>query len=199
MFLTTWLLLASIGASQMANLLLPGFQGRSLEASIKEMNLNITTYIVVCPKSIKASECGIPGDGMTVIAAPTFAELRNSNNVNNTASLSCDIAGTTYASCHARQTISVQATLAPKDLNWMEIPVISTTDQAIFAPSSLPTGIASRITTDMSLVSHPTAVQEPTAENMGPSINVFSWALYRISASMVLFSMGYILLLAFLD
>ncbi|CEJ62225.1 hypothetical protein PMG11_10732 [Penicillium brasilianum] len=82
MFLTTWFLLASIGASQMANLLLPGFQGRSLEASIKEMNLNITTYIVVCPKSIKASECGIPGDGMTVIAAPTFAELRNSNNVN---------------------------------------------------------------------------------------------------------------------
>jgi hypothetical protein len=106
--------------------------------------------------------------------------------------------GTTYASCHARQTVSVQATLAPKDLNWMDIPVISTTE-AIFAPSSLPTGIASRITTDMSSVPYPTAVQEPTAENMGPSTNAFSKALYRISASMVLFSMAYILLLAFLD
>ncbi|KAJ5883444.1 uncharacterized protein N7473_010330 [Penicillium subrubescens] len=199
MFLATWFCLATIGASQMANLLLPGFQGHSLEASIKERNLSVTTYIVICPKTIRASECGIPGEGMTVIAAPTFAELRHSNNVNNTASLSCHIDGTTYASCHARQTISVQATLAPKDLNWMNIPVISTTEEAIYAPLSLPTAIASKITTETSSVSRPTAMQKPTAENMGISRSIISQALYRISASMVLFSMGYILLLAFLD
>jgi hypothetical protein len=81
----------------------------------------------------------------------------------------------------------------------MDIPIISTTEEAIFAPTSLPTPIASRITTDTSSVSRPTAMQEPTAENMGISISIISQALYRISASMVLFSMGYILLLAFLD
>lgn len=45
-------------------------------------NLNVTTYIVNCQKTIRASECGIPAEGMTVIAAPTFAELKHSNNAN---------------------------------------------------------------------------------------------------------------------
>lgn len=77
----------------------------------------------------------------------------------------------------------------------MDIPIISTTKEAIYAPPSLPTAIATKITS----VSRPTAMQEPTAENMGISRSIISQALYRISASMVLFSMGYILLLAFLD
>jgi hypothetical protein len=81
----------------------------------------------------------------------------------------------------------------------MNIPVISTTEEAIYAPLSLPTAIASKITTETSSVSRPTAMQKPTAENMGISRSIISQALYRISASMVLFSMGYILLLAFLD
>lgn len=40
------------------------------------------------------------------------------------ASVSCDVKGTTYASCRASYaTIDVQATLAPKHLNWMPVPV----------------------------------------------------------------------------
>jgi hypothetical protein len=93
----------------------------------------------------------------------------------------------------------VQATLAPKDLNWMNIPIISTTEEAIFAPSSLPSVIATKITTDTSSISQVTAIQEPTTENKGTAISSMTQALYDISASMVLFSMGYILSLAFLD
>lgn len=81
----------------------------------------------------------------------------------------------------------------------MKIPVILTTEEAIFAPSSLLSEIASKITTDTALVSRPTTMQELTAVNIGISVNGISQALYRILASMVLFSMGYILLLAFLD
>lgn len=41
----------------------------------------------------------------------------------STALVSCDISGTSYAFCHAKETISKQGTLAAKDLNWMDIPV----------------------------------------------------------------------------
>lgn len=41
-----------------------------------------------------------------------------------TASVSCDVEGSTYAFCHAKYgTINVQGTLAPKDLNWMQVPI----------------------------------------------------------------------------
>jgi hypothetical protein len=45
-------------------------------------DLNVTTYLVVCPETIRASDCGILGDGITVIAGPTFAEIRQANNLN---------------------------------------------------------------------------------------------------------------------
>jgi hypothetical protein len=47
MFLATWFCLATIGASQMANLLLPGFQGRSLEASVKEKVCTVYTLLLL--------------------------------------------------------------------------------------------------------------------------------------------------------
>jgi hypothetical protein len=41
----------------------------------------------------------------------------------STASISCDVSGTTSAFCHAKETIFVKGTLAPKDLNWMDVPM----------------------------------------------------------------------------
>lgn len=117
----------------------------------------------------------------------------------STVSLSCQIIGTTYASCQVRQTISVQVTLAPKDLNCITIPVVPMTKEAIFAPSSLPSYIGSKITTDTSPISQATAIQEPKTENMGTPISIIPHALHHISASLALVSMGCILLHALSD
>ncbi|KAJ5240377.1 uncharacterized protein N7469_001968 [Penicillium citrinum] len=73
-----------------------------------------------------AGECGVLGSGMAVIKSPTFVQVINVDNDDNTASVSCAIEGTTYASCHAKETITVQGTLASKDLNWMQIPLTGT-------------------------------------------------------------------------
>lgn len=50
--------------------------------------------------------------------------------------LSCELRGTTYASCHASKTISAEGTLAPRDLNWMRIPVIPAPTDFPEPPSS---------------------------------------------------------------
>jgi hypothetical protein len=34
-----------------------------------------TTYLVTCPTTVASADCGIPGKGMTAIAAPSSAEL----------------------------------------------------------------------------------------------------------------------------
>lgn len=44
----------------------------------------------------------------------------------STALVSCEVIGTTFAFCRAKETISVQGTLAQKDLNWMDIPLTET-------------------------------------------------------------------------
>jgi hypothetical protein len=81
----------------------------------------------------------------------------------------------------------------------MTIPVVPTTKETIFAPSSLPSLIGSKITTDTSPISQATAIQEPKTENMGTPISIIPRALHHISASMILVSMGCILLLALSD
>jgi hypothetical protein len=89
-------------AGNTATLLLPGFEGQELQARIVEtvrtrslcdqralstkkletnypQNGDATTYKVTCPKTVAADECGIVGDGLTAIAAPTSAQLQNIN------------------------------------------------------------------------------------------------------------------------
>jgi hypothetical protein len=78
------------------NLLLPGFQGHQLQASVvgqvslpclshvltsltdapKKEN-SATTYAVTCPTIIPANECGILGTGIIAISAPTSVEVIN--------------------------------------------------------------------------------------------------------------------------
>lgn len=42
-------------------------------------NGDVTTYKITCPQTVAADACGIAGDAMTAIAAPTAMELRNIN------------------------------------------------------------------------------------------------------------------------
>ncbi|KAJ5216901.1 hypothetical protein N7468_009909 [Penicillium chermesinum] len=56
----------------------------------------------------------------------------------STASISCAIKGTTYASCHAIATITVQGTLESPDLNWMRIPLTQTLPLPTESPASAP-------------------------------------------------------------
>lgn len=90
----------AVAAGNTATLLLPGFEGQDLEASVVEtvcprfscavnalsclriltnnpQNGDATTYKITCPKT--ASSCGIAGEGMTAIAAPTSMQLQNIN------------------------------------------------------------------------------------------------------------------------
>ncbi|KAJ5741092.1 hypothetical protein N7493_000964, partial [Penicillium malachiteum] len=107
-----------------ATLLLPGFQGHQLQASIFTEASPLTTYVITCAEAVETASCGIPGPGITAIAGPTVIKLANVN-PGIESFLSCRVDGTTYAFCHASQTISAAATLAPKDLNWMEVPIPS--------------------------------------------------------------------------
>ncbi|KAJ6024794.1 hypothetical protein N7540_005591 [Penicillium herquei] len=109
-------------ASGTATLLLPGFQGHQLQASILAEAGPLTTYVVTCAEAVEPTACGIPGSGITAISGPTLMELVNVN-PGIESYLSCQIDGMTYAFCHASQTISATATLAPQHLNWMEVPV----------------------------------------------------------------------------
>ncbi|KAJ5974337.1 hypothetical protein N7481_011547 [Penicillium waksmanii] len=117
---------SAVSAGKTANLLLPGFQDRDLECGVQGSSGDATTYLVTCPTS--ASACGIPGAGMTAIAAPTSVQLINPDGKGNTASVSCNVAGTTSASCVAQDgTVTVSHTLGPKDLNWMAVTITTPT------------------------------------------------------------------------
>ncbi|KAJ5463300.1 hypothetical protein N7475_008244 [Penicillium sp. IBT 31633x] len=129
------LLTGAAAAANTANLLLPGFEGQDLQASIIEANGDATTYKITCPKTVAADDCGVAGEGMTAIAAPTSMQLHNINLQGTTGTVSCNIAGTTYASCQASAgTVTPSGTLGPDDLNWMAVTVTTTP-----TPTSTPT------------------------------------------------------------
>lgn len=57
----------------------------------------------------------------------------------STALVSCEIVGTSFAFCRAKETIYVQGTLAPKDLNWMDIPLTEASSPSSSTPTAKPT------------------------------------------------------------
>ncbi|KUM57366.1 hypothetical protein ACN42_g9818 [Penicillium freii] len=135
-------------AGNTANLLLPGFKGQDLEASVIETNGDATTYKITCPKT--ASSCGIAGEGMTAIAAPTSMQLQNIDLQGTTGTVSCKIAGTTYASCQASAgTATPSGTLAQGDLNWMPV-TISATPTSTSTPTQTPTPTSTSTSTSTS-------------------------------------------------
>ncbi|KAJ6172295.1 hypothetical protein N7470_001362 [Penicillium chermesinum] len=174
---------AAAYAGNTANLLLPGFQGHDLLASAVASQGDATTYLVTCPTTVASSACGIPGSGMTAIAAPTSAQLVNVYD-GKTASLSCNIASTTYASCSATEgTVTVTQTLGPKDLNWMDVTLTSsstptptsththhTHTSTSTSTSSTRVASSTRLVTSTPL-SAPTgaALNQVTASGAGPS------------------------------
>jgi len=131
---------ATAVAANTATLLLPGFQGRDLEAGIIAAAGDATTYLVTCPTTVASADCGIPGKGMTVVAAPTYAELFQAYGNGNTATVSCAVAGTTYASCSAAQgTVTVTHTLDSKNINWMPVTVTGDCSTSTPTPTPAPT------------------------------------------------------------
>ncbi|CAI7665892.1 unnamed protein product [Penicillium viridicatum] len=135
-------------AGNTANLLLPGFKGQDLEANVIETNGDATTYKITCPKT--ASSCGIAGEGMTAIAAPTSMQLQNIDLQGTTGTVSCKIAGTTYASCQASAgTATPSGTLAQDDLNWMPV-TISATPTSTSTPTQTPTPTSTSTSTSTS-------------------------------------------------
>ncbi|KAJ5986551.1 hypothetical protein N7451_010916 [Penicillium sp. IBT 35674x] len=65
-------------ANEQAELLLPGFQGRNLQAGILNRNGEESTYVVTCDNEA-GKHCGIPGNGLTVVKAESFAALTNTD------------------------------------------------------------------------------------------------------------------------
>ncbi|KAF7716561.1 Uncharacterized protein PECH_004362 [Penicillium ucsense] len=146
----------AVAASNTANLLLPGFQGRQLEAGIVTKAGDATTYLVTCPTTVASADCGIPGKGMTVVAAPTAAQIIQSYPNGNIALVSCSVEGTTAASCSASQgTVTVEKTLAAKDINWMAITVTGdcSTSTPIPTTTAVPTLTSSVATQTPTLTS----------------------------------------------
>lgn len=168
---------AAAYAGNSANLLLPGFQGHDLQASSVGSQGDATTYLVTCPTTVASSACGIPGSGMTAIAAPTAAQLLNVYD-GKTASLSCNVAGTTSASCSAQEgTVTVTHTLGPKDLNWMDVTLSTSstptpthtththTPTSTFTPTSTATPQSSsstRVPSSTRMVTSSTPLSGPT-------------------------------------
>ncbi|KAJ5936162.1 hypothetical protein N7454_005460 [Penicillium verhagenii] len=150
-------------AGSTANLLLPGFQGHDLQAGILGQDGDATTYLVTCPTSVASSACGIPGTGMTAISAPSTAQLINTNGA-NTASLSCNVAGTTYASCSAQEgTVTVQQTLAASNINWMAVTVTGPCSTSTPTPTPTPTPTSTPTPTHFSSSTLVTSTSTPVS------------------------------------
>ncbi|CAG8908864.1 unnamed protein product [Penicillium egyptiacum] len=152
---------AAAAAGNTATLLLPGFEGQDLQASIIESNGDATTYKITCPKT--AESCGIAGEGMTAIAAPTSMQLQNINLQGTTGTVSCNVAGTTYASCQASAgTVTPSGTLDQADLNWMPVTISATpTPTSTPTPTQTPTS-TSISTTEVTSTSTPTITSSST-------------------------------------
>ncbi|KAJ5591825.1 uncharacterized protein N7459_002194 [Penicillium hispanicum] len=144
-------------AGNTATLLLPGFEHHALQAGVLGSSGDATTYLLTCPTTVAATSCG----SMTAIAAPTSAELINVGSDGQPATLACNVAGTTYASCKAHWGTKVtQNTLAPKDLNWMPVPVTGLCSTSTLTPTSTATPTH---TSTASIVT-PTSTWTPTSK-----------------------------------
>ncbi|KAJ5085464.1 hypothetical protein N7532_010235 [Penicillium argentinense] len=152
----------AVSAGNTANLLLPGFQGKDLQCGVQGSSGDATTYLVTCPTSVAASDCGIPGNGLTAIAAPTSVQLINPDGKGNTASVSCNVGGTTSASCVAQEgTVTVSHTLGSKDLNWMPVTITTPTPTSTPTSTSTPTPTPCTSTSTITPTSTSTPVSSP--------------------------------------
>ncbi|KAJ5568954.1 hypothetical protein N7450_011440 [Penicillium hetheringtonii] len=80
-----WVILcgaAAITGAQTVRLLLPGFQGRELEARILSYDEQATTFVLTCPRTVAAPDCGVSEAGMTAIAKDESIELVDVNKRN---------------------------------------------------------------------------------------------------------------------
>ncbi|KAJ5976615.1 hypothetical protein N7481_010322 [Penicillium waksmanii] len=158
------------------------------------MDNEATTLLVTCPQTVIAPNCGVSEAGMTAILKKNSVQLVDVNKKNSTASLSCHITGTTYASCYATNEISVHATLAPKDLNWMALPVMSATSTTTGALSSSISTQQVMITSPVKLPSGTETAATPAAESQGTFWLKTSWGLYATMGSIMAGTLGYTLL-----
>ncbi|KAJ5719827.1 hypothetical protein N7493_006705 [Penicillium malachiteum] len=155
---------SAVAAGNTANLLLPGFEGHDLQAGVLGKDADATTYLVTCPSTVASTACGIPGSGMTAIAAPTSAQLIHVND-GNTASLSCNVAGTTYASCYATYgTATAHQTLTGTNLNWMAVTVTTSS-----TPTPTPTSIFTTSTSTLTSTTTSTHTTVTPTSTFAPS------------------------------
>ena len=121
---------------------MPYFSFFLFSLSNRNKTRDATTYIITCAPQ-DAPACDMSQGELTAVKATASARLTQTDingrlkfNLHDiilllitlfpyrVASVSCDVQGTTYAFCHAAHgTVDVHATLAPKHLNWMSIPV----------------------------------------------------------------------------
>ncbi|CAI7648609.1 unnamed protein product [Penicillium glandicola] len=148
----------AVAAGNTATLLLPGFAGKDLQASVIGSSGDATTYLLTCATTTDA--CGIAGSGMTAIAAPTSAQLQNIDLQGTIGTVSCNIAGTTYASCQASAgTATPSGTLGADDLNWMPVTIYATpTPTSTPTPTQTPTSTSTPVVTSTSTSSSKTEV-----------------------------------------
>ncbi|KAJ5157636.1 uncharacterized protein N7482_008736 [Penicillium canariense] len=171
-------------AGNTASLLLPGFQGRDLQAGILGKAGDATTYLVTCPTSVAAADCGIPGKGMTAVAAPTYAELYQVYDAGNTATVSCNVAGTTYASCSAAQgTVTVQSTLNSKNINWMPVTVTGDCSTSTPSPTSTSTSTPTSTHTTTTVTQTPSSTSTPVSSPMKSTSRPASWSTPLVSST----------------
>ncbi|KAJ5156581.1 hypothetical protein N7492_009384 [Penicillium capsulatum] len=153
----------SAPASKTTSLFLPGYQGHDLHASVIGSQADTTTYVVSCPQATNKA-CKITGQGgLTVTAAPTAYQLVDVDQKGNTALVSCNVAGTTSASCSASSgSLTVQHTLAQSHINWQPV-TITECHTSTPTPTSTPT-------------STPSSTRTPTSTPKSSSTPVSSYA-----------------------
>ncbi|KAJ5864250.1 uncharacterized protein N7529_006166 [Penicillium soppii] len=179
----------AVAAGNTATLLLPGFKGHDLQAGIidarvfteyvfqqhtnNSQNGDATTYKITCPQTVSAGSCGIAGEGMTAIAAPTSMQLQNINLQGTTGTLSCNIAGTTYADCQASAgTATPSGTLRSGDLNWMPVTVTGPCSTSTPTPTATPTSTVFATSTSAATstaTSSSSAVSSPKKSTSAPA------------------------------
>lgn len=99
----------------------------------------------------------------------------------------------------ASEMVSAQASVLSQDLNLIYFSEILRYKETIFPPSSQPTTLSTVITTNASPLPKGTDVGQPKIQSKAAPMSKIPFALYNNSVSLVLASMGSVLMLALFD
>ncbi|KAL4784700.1 hypothetical protein BJX76DRAFT_356812 [Aspergillus varians] len=151
-------------ANDIVSLILPNVDKQALVGKVIGNDGPMTTYVINCPDSTDSDDCGVPDDGMTVIAGPT-AFIYEYTFEDYWLRESCVHSSTTWFSCEVTNTqsdVSTSTTIAESvELPLMPVTITATaTDADVKSTATTASATATDTASESSSESSPTKDSE---------------------------------------